>query len=112
MIVDDGTLLVASPNALVPNVEDDLRLRFEMPVRPVLCTPAAIHALVAKYYSRDAVAARGKLPRPSGTKAARDDESEADGPSGMSPLKRKLIIVWIVFMVLVIVYAAYRMLTA
>ncbi len=54
--IDAEQLLVASPNPLVPDVEEELRLRFEMPVRTVLCTAAGINAAVAKYYPRDAVA--------------------------------------------------------
>ena len=55
VMVDEGQLLVASPNPLVPDVEEDLRLRFGMPVRTVLCTAASINALVAKHYPRDVV---------------------------------------------------------
>ena len=48
---DDGLLLVAAPAPLPPDVEDDLRLRFEMPVRTVLVAPAVIAEMVQVYYS-------------------------------------------------------------
>jgi hypothetical protein len=55
VMVDGGTLLMASPQPLVPDVEEELRLRFGMPVRTVLCTPASINAAITRYYPRDAV---------------------------------------------------------
>jgi hypothetical protein len=54
VMIDNEQLLMASPRPLVPDIEEDLRLRFEMPVRTVLCTPAQINEAVAKYYPRDA----------------------------------------------------------
>jgi len=57
VMVDEGQLLMASPNPLIPDVEEELRLRFNMPVRTVLCTPASINKVVAQCYPRDAVGA-------------------------------------------------------
>ena len=57
VMIDDRQLLVASPNQLDPNAEEELRLRFNMPVRTVLCTPAGINELIQQYYSRDLAAA-------------------------------------------------------
>ncbi len=76
--IDAEQLLVASPNPLVPDVEEELRLRFEMPVRTVLCTAAGINAAVAKYYPRDAVApaaAPSASPQPAAKPAAKKRES-------------------------------------
>jgi len=56
VMADGGQLLMASPNSLVPDVEEELRLRFEMPVRTVLCTPASVNTVIAKYYPHDAAA--------------------------------------------------------
>ena len=44
---------MASPNPLDPNVEEELRLRFGMPVRTVLCTPANINDVITKFVPRD-----------------------------------------------------------
>lgn len=56
LLIDDNQLLVASPNPLAPEVEDQLRLRFGIPVRSVLCTARAVNELIGKYYSREALA--------------------------------------------------------
>ena len=71
VMADHGHLLMASPNPLAPDVEEELRLRFSLPVRTVLCTPAGVNAAVAKYYPRDAMRARrsdekGRQARESG----------------------------------------------
>ena len=76
VMTDEGQLLMASPNPLVPDVEEELRLRFDMPVRTVLCTPASINAVVAQYYPRDAAAvapAAAAPKRPAAQKAARPE---------------------------------------
>ena len=54
IMADGGQVLMASPNPLVPDVEEELRLRLGMPVRTVLCTPASINRLIAEHYGRDA----------------------------------------------------------
>ncbi len=74
IMVDDGQVLMASPNPLNPEVEDELRLRFEMPVRSVLCTPAGINQVVAEHYPREAAAAE--------IAAGSDQASLAANPSG------------------------------
>lgn len=52
---DMGKLILASPEPLSVDVEDELRMLFEMPVSYALCTPQQINAAIAKYYPRDAV---------------------------------------------------------
>ena len=53
LMADGGQLLMASPTPIVPDVEEELRLRLGMPVRSVLCTPAAINKMIAKFYPHD-----------------------------------------------------------
>ena len=88
VMADQDQILMASPNPLVPDVEEDLRLRLGMPVRPVLCTPAGINAMIAKYYPRDAVAAapvsskpstaeKAPPPKPRPKQAMSEEEQEA-----------------------------------
>lgn len=48
---DDDVLLVAGVNPITADVEDDLRLRFSMPVRDVIAAPMAINQAIAKYYA-------------------------------------------------------------
>lgn len=55
LLVDQGQLLLASPKPVNPDVEEELRMIFDMPVRSTICTPAEINAAIAKYYPRDAV---------------------------------------------------------
>ncbi len=59
VMVDNKQLLMASPNPIDPNVEEELRLRFNMPVRTVLCTPSNINDAIAKHVPRD-----GSTPEP------------------------------------------------
>jgi hypothetical protein len=65
VMVDGKEVLVASPNLLDPNVEEELRLRFGMSVRSVLCTPANITEAISKYVPRD-----GSAPEPAPLAAA------------------------------------------
>ncbi len=48
---------MASPNPIDPHVEEELRLRFGMPIRLVLCLPASINELINKHYSRESLEA-------------------------------------------------------
>jgi len=65
VMIDNNELLMASPNPIDPNVEEELRLRFSMPVRSVLCTPRNVNEVIAKYVAKDASA-----PAPPPTAAA------------------------------------------
>jgi type II secretion system (T2SS) protein E len=56
LMADGGQLLIASPTPIVPDVEEELRLRLGMPVRSVLCTPAAINKMISKFYPWDSPA--------------------------------------------------------
>jgi hypothetical protein len=47
--------LLASPTPVIPDVEETLRMLFEMPVRSTICLPSEINAALAQYYPRDAV---------------------------------------------------------
>jgi len=81
VMADGGQLLMASPNPLIPDVEEELRLRLGMSVRTVLCTPARINEAIAKYYPRDmpavAPAAAPTPPPPASPQPPAADEAEA-----------------------------------
>jgi hypothetical protein len=62
ILCDRGQVLMASPNPLAPEVEDELRLRLNMPVRTVLCTAGSINPLITKYYARDPAAPAARAP--------------------------------------------------
>ncbi len=77
VMIDDNQLLVAAADLLEPQVEEELRLRVGLPVRTVLCTPAAIHNVVNRFYTKEAAAAElasgaGADPKPAKTKSAAD----------------------------------------
>lgn len=134
VMVDDGQLLIASPNPLNPDMEEHLRHRVGMPVRSVFCTPSGVNAAIDRYYSREALqaaaaaakqaAAAAKTskakpePAPKATAKAKpqapapSEEEAPAAPSAPEGLKRTLMIVWIVFMVLMILFIAYKMFTA
>jgi hypothetical protein len=88
VMVDQGQVLMASPNPLTPDVEEELRLRLGMPVRTLLCTVAGINELVTKYYSREAAAAapaaKPAAPKPAAKPTAKpaapEEESEPRSP--------------------------------
>ncbi len=48
---DGGVLLLACVDLPTHELEEELRLRFGCPVRPVLATPRAIQQAIAKYYA-------------------------------------------------------------
>lgn len=85
LMADEEKVLIASPNVLRSDIEDEVRLRFGAPVRIVLCTPSAIHEVVAKHYPREAAAAQ------MGVTSRKDavDDSRAGRLAAMDPDARK-----------------------
>jgi hypothetical protein len=65
LLIDDEKVIVASPNPLRQEVEDEVRLRFGMTVKTVLCTPADIHEAINKYFPKEAAAAQIGVALPS-----------------------------------------------
>ena len=51
LFIDDDKLLIACVHELTTELEDELRLRFQVPVRAVLSTPNAINQGIARYYA-------------------------------------------------------------
>lgn len=51
LFIDDDELLVACVDQLEPETEEELRLRYGVPVRPVIATPRAINQAIAQYYA-------------------------------------------------------------
>jgi hypothetical protein len=100
VMADEGQLLMAAPAPLSPEVEEELRLRLDMPVRTVLCTAASINAAVAKHYPRDA----GEPPQAAGAPAksspAKTEETEVLSPQ--DKLKQRGFVALIAFNIVVI----------
>lgn len=55
VMADMGKLILASPEPLSLDVEDELRMIFDMPTRCAICTPQQVNAAIEKYYPRGAV---------------------------------------------------------
>ena len=51
--IDQGHVLLATAKPIIPDVEAELRMIFNMPIRCVLCTPAELNVAITKYYPRD-----------------------------------------------------------
>lgn len=82
VMADGQQLLMASPSPLIPDVEEELRLRMEMPVRTVLCTPAQINEAIAQFFPRPRrrwfLSRRPRRPR-------RRSRRKPPAPPGRSP---------------------------
>lgn len=78
IMIEDGQLIMVSPNPLVPLVEEDLRLRLGFPVRTALCTPGFLSDLIDRYYPIDADSAVPLAVR----RAIAAKKAEEGGPSG------------------------------
>ena len=90
LFVDEGVLLVACTDQPDPELEEEIQLRFGMPIRPVIATPLAINQGIAKYYApgmrdeaaAEEVAATGKgtkkKPKPARRTKAKAKRTEAE----------------------------------
>ncbi len=101
VMTDHGQLILASPTPVNPDVEEELRMLFEMPVRCAICTPSQINDAIAKYYPKDAVqmvakggktdAAPAAKTAAKKSKAKKSEEEEDDEPVGpLSPEAQKV----------------------
>ena len=73
VMADMGRLILASPVPLSLDVEEQLRVLFDMPIRSAICTPAQVNAAIAKYYPRDAVQ---QIVRPASSKPAKESKKK------------------------------------
>ncbi len=76
VMIDEGQLLVASPNLLSPQVEEELRLRLDMPVRSLICTPSEINDVINDKYPRE-VASAELAGKPVVRRSDDDEENES-----------------------------------
>jgi hypothetical protein len=77
VMVDDGTLLMASPYPLSPDVEQELRLRCGLPVRTVITTGTGVQRAVEEHFPRDA-AEPAEADQPAGTETPTQYVSPAE----------------------------------
>ncbi|MBN2023878.1 MAG: hypothetical protein JW809_13935 [Pirellulales bacterium] len=93
VMADESQILMASPNPLVPDVEEDLRLRLGKQVRTVLCTAASINQALAKYYPPDAPAV-AKAAAPPGETAA---PAPRPAPTSAEAKRQQLLVTIVAF---------------
>lgn len=100
VMVEDNTLIMASPHPLKPEVEDDLRLRAGMPVRAAICTPAGANAALDRFFTKEAAAAEkaanpgraaqaGATPPAAGGAAPAAESKKAAATSSLTPAEFK-----------------------
>ncbi len=83
LFADNGGLLVACVEEPDSELEDEIRLRFNLPLRPVIATPLAINQGIAKYYAaglrKEAAApAKGSAKGTSGKSSTKQTEVLSD----------------------------------
>ena len=78
LFIDEGVLLVACVHLINHDLEDELRLRFGLPVRSVLAAPQAISRAIAKYYAPGASDERAAQKAQAAAEAEKNDSGEKD----------------------------------
>lgn len=89
---DMGKLILASPTPLSLDVENDLQMLFNMPIKSAICTPAQVNAAIAKYYPRDAVQVhvnRSRDDAQEAVSASAQEEANEDAGSSKDGQKKK-----------------------
>ena len=93
LFIDEAVLLVACADELSHELEEELRLRYGLPIKTVLATPQSINAGVEQYYSelKDALAAAAEAgvttgdgssrKQASASSAAKSSTKVASGPA-------------------------------
>jgi hypothetical protein len=82
LFIDDDRLLVACIDELDHELEEELRLRYGVPARPVLAAPRAINQAISKYYApgmRDEVEAPAAATKGKGKTKPKDAGKKTDG---------------------------------
>lgn len=85
LFIDEGVVLVASAHLIDHELEDELRLRFSLPVRSVLAAPQAINQAIGKYYAPAAIDERAAQK----AKAEAEQEDAGETASGKKDTGKK-----------------------
>lgn len=88
LFIDQGVLLVACVNHIEHELEDELRLRFNMPVRSVLAASQAINQAIAKHYSAEAQKARETAKDQAASEAASSAGKKDPGKKDKAAAKK------------------------
>jgi hypothetical protein len=99
LFADDDVLLVACAYEPSPDLEEDMRLRYGMPMRAVIATPLAVNQAIAQYFAPgmrdeaagDSAAAPTKEKKKSGKKAAPKQKKSSSQMTEYELQQRKLL---------------------
>ena len=91
---DRGYLLVACADEPSHELEEEIRIRCSLPMRPVLALPRAINQAIAKYYApgmRDeaAVAEESTASKAAPSKSGGKKDTRAEKPAQKAPVRSK-----------------------
>jgi len=96
--IDHRHVLLAITKPIIPDVMEELRMTFDLPVRCAICTPAELNAAIAKHYPRGTIripkAGQAPLPEPV-PKAKRKPEPVK--PMNNEDMKDRLLKSFVVF---------------
>jgi hypothetical protein len=101
LFVDDDRLLIACADEPEHELEDELRLRYGAPPRPVLATPRAINQAIAQYYApgmRDEAKIESAVPLSGGKAAGKAPAKAASAKTAKEPgeVNKALLTIWII----------------
>ncbi len=89
LFVDDDMLLVACVHEPSHQLEDDLRLRYGVPIRTAIATPLAVRQAIAKYYApgmRDEAVSAAAAGNTSGEASSSAGKGGSAGPATRQPM--------------------------
>ncbi|QDT14295.1 GspE/PulE/PilB domain-containing protein [Alienimonas californiensis] len=109
LIVDDDAVLVATCTAIEPEMEEELRLRFGKPPKPVIVTPAEMTQAITRYYTPE-VDQGGAAAGPAKAKTKVPRKSFAQLDEGQQRERRQLGIIAICWGAIIPAAAAYFLL--
>lgn len=92
LFIDEDNVLVACVDEPDPELEEEIRLRFGLPIRAVIATPLAINQGIAKYYAagmRDEAAAEQAMKQAGGKPAKTAAAKAKKSPKKKGPAVRK-----------------------
>lgn len=89
VMADMGRLILASPAPISLDVEEQLRVLFDMPIRSAICTPAQVNAAIAKYYPRDAVQRIVQKAKPAKEKKGKKKEENEEAAEVVRVVKKQ-----------------------
>ena len=105
LIADDDAVLVATCSAITPDMEEELRLRYGKPPKPVVVTPAEMTQAITRYYTSDVAEASAAGPAKATAKKSKVAFDQLD--EGQRKERRQLGIIAICWAIVVPAVACY-----